>query len=262
LTLLIFVHVPKAAGTTLQRVIDDRYPRRKVLTFADPEEAEAALARMTEAERDEIEAVKGHVHFGVHRYFRRPARYVTMLRHPVARIASHYRYARSNSSHYLHDEVVGRNLDLAGYAASDLSDELQDGQLRMFSARARELAPPDEAALEEAKRMLEHEFAVVGLTERFDESLLLMQESLGWTTPYYARENESRGSLPKLSEEALAAIEAANPLDFALYGFAEELLAREIAAHSGFDERLERFRRRNRVLGPVSRVRGLGRRFG
>lgn len=246
MTLLVFVHVPRTAGTTLQRVIRDRYPRERYLHFDDPERAEQELAAMPKEALAAIDAVLGHVHFGVHRHFPQPARYITMLRHPVARIASHYRYVRSNPSHHLHREVVARNMDLVEYAHGDLSDELRDGQVRMFS--------PD-ASLEEAKRALAEEFEVVGLTERFDESLLLMQDAFGWSTPYYARENRSDASSTAPTHEALTAIEAANPLDLALYEFAEELLARQIDETPGLADRLESFRRRNRVLGPAARLR-------
>jgi hypothetical protein len=248
-SLLVFVHVPRTGGTTLQHVISDRYPPDRVLAFEDPARVEEEIAALSPEARDRVEAVLGHVHHGVHEHFDRPARYLTMLRHPVARIVSHFRYARSNPRHYLHAEVVERGFDLVWYARGELSDELRNGQVRMFS--------PSES-LEEAKQVLA-EFDVVGLTERFDESLLLMQDALGWTTPYYARENRGPAAGEPLTEEALAAIEAANPLDFALYDFAEGLLARRIEAKPEFAERLERFRRRNRVLGPATRLRRLRR---
>lgn len=246
MTLLVFVHVPRTGGTTLQRVISDRYPPDRILSFDDPARAEEAIAALSPAARDEVEAVVGHVHYGIHRHFDQPARYLTMLRNPATRIASHFRYARSNPRHYLHVEVVERGYDLVRYARGELSDELRDGQVRMFSA---------DASLEEAKRVLAEEFDVVGLTERFDESLLLMQDALGWTTPYYARENRGPTSGEPLTEEALSEIEAANPLDLALYDFAEELLARRIEGKPDFADHVERFRRRNRVLGPATRLR-------
>lgn len=260
--LLVFVHVPKAAGTTLSRLISDRYPQRRLAHFNNPELAEARLAAMTPEALDEIEAVTGHVTYGIHRHFSRPAQYVTMLRHPVARIASHYRYVRSTPIHYLHAAVVERDLDLVAYAQSGLSPELSDGQVRMFSARARELEECDEASLDEAKRVLAEEFEVVGLAERFDESLLLMQTALGWSAPYYIRENRSARVPVKLAEEAVEAIEAANRLDLELYEFAEELLARRIDADEGLTARVVRFRRRNRAFGPASKLMRLRRRLG
>ncbi len=254
MSLLVFVHVPRAAGTTLHRVIESQYPGERILTFADPSRAEQVLAAGPPEILDEVKAVDGHVYYGVHRHFRQPARYVTMLRRPVGRIVSHYRYVRSNPEHYLHAAVVEEGLDLTAYALSDLSGELRNGQVQMFSARARELGDCDEACLEEAKQVLAGEFDAVGVTERFDESLLVMQEALGWSTPYYAAENRSAGPQAEVGEEAVAAIEGRNRFDLALYDFAAELLAQRVAADSGFGARVERFRRRNRLLGPAKRL--------
>ncbi len=253
-SLLVFVHVPKAAGTTLHRVIEDQYPPARILDFADPERAEQALSTAAPETLAEIEVLKGHVYYGVHRHFQQPPRYVTLLRHPVARVASHYRYVRNKPDHYLHTAVVEGDLDLAAYAQGTLSRELRNGQVQMFSARARELDECDEGCLEEATRVLADEFAVVGLAERFDESLLLMQESLGWSSPYYVPENRSSESGSAVTEEEVAAIEAANRFDLALYDFAAGRLAERLAADPGLPARVERFRRRNRLLGPAGRI--------
>ncbi len=254
MSLLVFVHVPRAAGTTLHRVIESQYPGGRILTFADPSRAEEVLAATPPEILAGVKAVDGHVHYGVHRHFRQQARYVTLLRRPVARVVSHYRYVRSNPGHYLHAAVVEEGLDLAAYALSDLSGELRNGQVQMFSARARELGDCDDACLEEAKEVLAGRFAAVGVTERFDESLLLMQDALGWSTPYYAAANRSAGPPATVSEEAVAAIEARNRFDLALYDFAAGLLSERVAADPGLAARVDRFRRRNRVLGPAERL--------
>jgi hypothetical protein len=253
-SLLVFVHVPRAAGTTLGRVIAAQYPRGRVMSFPDPDLAERVVAATPPEILDGVEAIEGHIYHGIHRHFRQRPQYVTMLRRPVARIVSHYRYVRSNPVHYLHTTVVNRQIDLVSYARGDLSPELRNGQVQMFSARARDLGECDEASLEEAKRVLADEFEVVGLAERFDESLLLMQEALGWSTPYYVPENRSPGRPDAVDAEAVEAIEAANRFDLALYDFAAELFEERVAAEPELAARVERFRRRNRLLGPAGRL--------
>src|SRR6185295_12324969 len=88
---LIFLHIPKAAGTTLQDFILRHYkPGGKAFRFTGHQDQLNALAAMTEAERNEIDVFAGHVHFGIHEKLSEPATYLTMLRDPVERIISHY----------------------------------------------------------------------------------------------------------------------------------------------------------------------------
>jgi hypothetical protein len=122
--------------------------------------------------------------FGLHRYIRRPAEYITMLRHPVKRIVSHYEYVRRTRAHYLHRTVVDGRIPLEEYVTAGLSPELNDGQLRILCGMEDAVTLPYggvvDDMLESAKRDLRNEFAAVGITERFNESLLLFQRVLGW----------------------------------------------------------------------------------
>ncbi|MGH8067121.1 MAG: hypothetical protein ACRERE_18170 [Candidatus Entotheonellia bacterium] len=68
-------------------------------------------------------------------------------------------------------------------------------------------------------------FAVVGLTERFDETLILLRRSLGWRRfPFYIRQNTTKNRLLKdnLSTEVLKAIKRYNELDMELYEYVRE----------------------------------------
>src|SRR5579871_2524947 len=118
--MLIFLHVPKAGGSTLHRILEREYSGRTVRETRFGAEAEAELAGLTVAERNEVALLKGHMHFGLHELFPRPTTYVTFLREPVARIVSHYYYVRSHPDHFLHQTVVGESLDLHAYAESGL----------------------------------------------------------------------------------------------------------------------------------------------
>ena len=68
--------------------------------------------------------------------------YITVLRDPVDRIASHYYYAKRYPTHYLHKEITGRNMSLQDYASARLSDELDNGQVRMLAGVVNEKTVP------------------------------------------------------------------------------------------------------------------------
>jgi hypothetical protein len=107
---------------------------------------------------------------------------------------------------------------------------------------------PDEM-LARAKHNL-RSCVVVGLTERFDETLLLLRKAFGWRWPFYVRRNVNRTRPPKsaIPVEILRQIEADNALDMALYEYARELFEEQIAAYgSSFERDLKTFRILNSV---------------
>jgi hypothetical protein len=116
--------------------------------------------------------------------------------------------------------------------------------------------------LDAAKRALGEQVDVVGLTERFDESLLLLRSAIGerGVSFHYERRNTlDRGELIRfedLSPEMQERVRGANRLDLALYDYAcKEVFPRQVAAYPGdMATDLEAFRRTNRDFRP-SRLR-------
>jgi hypothetical protein len=243
--LTAFVHVPKTGGMTLHAILT----RQLRGIFAESiDEAKAAIAALTEAEVAQLELIAGHVPYGVHEFIQRPVRYVTMLRDPVQRVVSHYWFVRTQPDHYLYAAIIEGNLSLREYAerGCSLSAEIENGQVWMFSARARGLECADRASLEEAKMVLQHRFAFVGTTERFDESVVALQHVLGLGRPVYVRRNTGPGPRNRLDAETRTAIEAHNLLDLELYTHANALLDAQIHSFGPrFQRDLDRFRRLN-----------------
>ncbi len=238
--ILIFQHLPKTGGSTLLSILEREYPGDALFAVGIehvtvPERAWEGLA--PEARR-RVRCIAGHMWFGLHRHLGRPAAYMTMLRHPVDRIVSHYYHVARSPGHYLHEAVTSRRMTLEDYASSDLSLELANDQTRELAG-----AHGDDAGaacgsvtrriLELAKQNIRDHFVAVGLTERFDESLALFQRCLGWTNVSYEMRNvgANRPGLDEIPREALGAIEAHNEVDLDLYEFAkkhfEEMLREE-----------------------------------
>jgi hypothetical protein len=106
--------------------------------------------------------------------------------------------------------------------------------------------------LEVAKTNLRDHFAAVGITERFDASVLLMAQVSGWRDPFYVsqkvtRSRPARGEVPATTVDLIAGY---NTLDSELYAFGLELHERAVrAAGPPFQARLEIFQRLNADLG-------------
>ena len=251
---LIFLHIPKAAGSTLHPVLERHTRKRSYRTITLPEQLEAFKC-LPAHERHRIRLLKGHMPFGMHAFLKGGSRYITLLRHPAERVVSHYYYVKRQPGHYLHPHLA-RGMSLADFASAGLSGELDNGQVRLLSGHDQDIpcgaCTPD--LLEIAKRHIEQHFAVAGLTEQFDESLVLMAIELGWNwTPYYLNRNVTKEKpvAKQIDPVALKAIEQANPLDFELYDWASQRFQDQLARRQPeVDARIAQLNRANRLYRP------------
>ncbi len=93
----------------------------------------------------------------------------------------------------------------------------------------------------------------MGVTERFDESVVLLGRTFGWRDVRYVSANVARSGAPP-TEAELDLVRRANQLDLELYEHACRLLDERIAAEPEFAEALERFRRANARYGRWGRL--------
>lgn len=256
---LIFLHVPKTAGTTLVHIIEQNYPQRARYALGSTE-CVTAFGQLDVAHRRRVRILMGHMPFGAHHYFDEPAAYFTFLRDPIDRAISFFHYVRHNPEHYLNGYVLRDDLTLLAFLERRATLMMDNFQTRLISGVGHDAPygayPAD--MLEQAKQNLRTAFTVVGLTERFDESLLLLRAHFGWRRLFYTRQNVTAVRPPKASVDpaTLAALQAANQLDSELYAYAQELFAAQIADQGPhFPRRLALFQATNRVFAAYRQLR-------
>lgn len=243
---VIFLHVPKAAGQTLNAILARKYDPRATMVITDP----SSVVRALDREGRPPALVRGHVPYGIHEKIGIDAQYITMLREPVTRVVSVYRFVRRSPDHPLHKIVRKNGMTLRDFVANDLDrEDVVNGQTRLIAGRSD--ADPDSAALVRAKQHL-RDMAAVGIVERFDESIMLFRESLDWTVPFYTKRNVApqRSDPEKLSPDVRGLIESVNRLDIDLYRDALRLFDERIStAGALFETRVVTFRLLNRLAG-------------
>lgn len=254
----IFLHVPKAGGTTLQSIVERHY--RPSETFFAGTLVQDAVRHLRRTDRDTragIRLATGHIPYGLHDDLPGRYSYFTVLREPVDRVVSFFYFVRQNGDHYLHDFSSTAGMGLAEFMNSGASVMLDNAQTRLISGvwdqvPYGELSPD---ALELAKRRLRDRFDVVGLSERFDETLLMLGRRYGWKHLYYRSQNVTakRPKVDALDEDDRQAVVEKNRLDEQLYVYAQELFERQVRGEGpGFARRLRRFRATNRRVGTIS----------
>jgi len=249
---LIFLHIPKTAGTTLHQVVDRQVPRDQTWAF-DETHGFADFQALGEARKAEIRLFKGHMIFGLHERLPGPATYFTLLRDPIERVISEYHFARTTPTHHLYARIHAEGLSLRRVFELGIEPMMENAQTRMLSGGwyTAQFGECSREALDAAIDNLENHFAVVGLTERFDETLLLLKAAFGWRNVFYVRRNvaPARPRQSDLSPATLERVRQHNLLDLALYDYAVERFERQMQqAGPGFRQRVEVFQTANAFL--------------
>jgi hypothetical protein len=248
--LLAFVHIPKTAGKTVTTMLAAAYSRQAIRDggnyFRGPERTSRKVATRIRAG---ARVAVGHVPYGLFReHLPADTRYMTFVREPVDRVLSHYwRHIRRREQHR---RSGGRKNAIA--RADSLEEALVEMRLPHINNLATRFlcgspAPTGvlpASALDDAKLNL-REFAFVGLQERFEESIVLLQRMLGLgSVPYENRHVSSdRPAVEELTDDERELIAECNQLDAELYEFARRLFDEAVAdAPPGFGAEVETLR--------------------
>jgi hypothetical protein len=235
------VHIPKTAGATVTSMFIAAYSEAEVLGAGNylrhPEQAEAEIARARwSGGWTDAALVGGHVPYGLFcGSLPRDTRYMTFLREPVDRVLSHYH----------------RHLQRKSPTSDSLVEALERGMPELNNLATRFLCGSpspsgklESSALDDAKASLSA-FAFVGIQERFEESVVLLQRILGLDLVPYLNLHVSteRPLVEEIPEAQRALIEEHNRLDAELYAFALELFEGAVtAADEGFAADVARLR--------------------
>jgi hypothetical protein len=257
--LVAFVHIPKTAGGAVSTMFSTAYSRKGTTDTGNyVSSPEKALTKVTKRpggwetwQRRGGRVAIGHTPYGIFREGNLPpdTRYITFLREPVDRVLSHY-YRHVHLPSMSDTERATRG---QGRRARSLEEALVEMRLPQlcnlctrFLCSRPTLGELPSSAVDEAKENL-RTFAFVGIQERFEESIVLLQRTLGLgLVPYRDRHVSGAGRRPsvdEISDEERMLIMEYNQLDAALYAFGLELFEEALATtDADFASDVERLR--------------------
>lgn len=245
-SLLVFVHVPKTAGTTFNAILADRFraerihevmmrgmslrlPQRRLLPPPLLSASKIRRLKSALAVPPGVALVNGHLDMSLAPHLPADARYMTLLRRPVPRAISHYHHYQRMDGDPL--QALAQRSTLAEWVGRCGLAEMDNGQTRRLAGvMAAPIGSISARTLGVAKDHLARRFALVGLTERFEEFQVLLYRRLGWPYRRYAARNVGivRPERRNVDAATLELIAASNRYDAELYDFAEELFAQAI----------------------------------
>jgi Galactose-3-O-sulfotransferase len=261
---VIFLHIGKTGGMTLRSILNRQFASSQIMVLRTPDRRSsnsrlrregtiAHFAGLPESTRARARLIEGHTIFGLHAFIPRACTYITMLRDPVALTVSQYNFVLRKPGHSLHDELRSSGMTLDEYARSGMSLETDNSQTRALSGdTSTAFGACSQDMLELAKSNIEDHFSVVGLTERFDETLILLGDAFGWAKLRYVPANVAPQARKRdaIDPVTLRRIVERNRFDAQLYRWASERFDRAMSESPSFAQRLRSFRRANAVYRP------------
>ena len=239
--MLVFLHIPKTAGTTLRELARQQVGSGRCLVVDDV----SRVSYRSDSWLAGHEFVAGH--FGASIFARLPpgARVFTMLRDPVARVRSQFRYfselaARDVDFNAYRSRFLGRSIEevLADRLDPFVNSFFRDTQAwALVSDHQHHYRHPD-AHPDEVLAIARRNLAAMdcfGLVERMADSVRLLNARFGWRIPPAAaegvRENASGpvAAAPDRDPAIDQLIRAHNPLDVALHEWAVAEFDRRVA---------------------------------
>jgi len=215
----LFLHVPKTAGSTLSAVFKrNEKPSKFLHTWAQPKYNDMARVALKDT-------VFGHFRYGLHFYFNRNCTYMTVLREPIDRVVSHYYYHRQHKKDPGHIFAMNHTFDewirLSPAGNNDQTRSLS-GIRSEFNISKKTL----DMAMHHLRRM-----AIVGLTEEYHETLMLLKYIAGFTIVKYRPVNKGvkRPKVDDVPEATIELIKKHNWADIELYKLGKEIFEKQLS---------------------------------
>lgn len=249
---LIFTHMPKTAGMTLEAIISQNYYSYHLVHIDGPNAERNPAALFKQGVLPTV--AMGHYEFN-HILFlalHRPTAHITMLREPVRRVISYYNWVRRSEKHPLHEKLA--KMTLREFAASSIGGgrlEASNGQALRIAGRIGKRFETDPRTYDESLELAKHHllttYSLFGVQEKFDEFLLMARSVLGWRDIYHRSRNQSVDGikLKDVDEETLAIIRERNQMDAQLHEFASKIFDERCQQLGIGQENVERFRQAN-----------------
>lgn len=271
---LIFLHVPKCGGTTINRALRLKMfsPLEVIKEIFIPRfsSGDYLVKCIEDAKKSTLwRRLTGwslfkarHIPYGIHTRLSNDYEYITVLRNPINWVYSAYHFSKTSKS----DDISLQEFITNGRNSPKYYHKYTDNIMtRMICsddgvAKKIPIGQCNEKMLETAIERINSSFLSVLILERLDESLLCLKKKMKWNLFFYVTSNvnKKKPSFNKNSDDE-ELIKKFNLLDIQLYKHANHLLDIEIERYGNdFASDLAKFRKRNyflsKLFNPINNV--------
>lgn len=218
---IIFLHIPKTAGTSFRHLLEKEYPGNECLYLYYPLPYELNVVKDIKIRLPTAKALYGHIPFGIHKFLGiQGDQYIAFLRDPIQRVISFYNHnARQPGMPYY--TAIQEGLSLLEMLEREITIETNNHMTRIITSSGQAGMFDDTVMLEQAIENLNKHFCFIGLTEKFAESISLLSKKLGWKSshaiPYFNVDPAKHSR--EIDAKTQAALDKYNRLDKLLYEY-------------------------------------------
>ena len=220
---ILFDHLPKCGGSSLNVYLEAHYPKRKTFSIngINPTASVDDFKNLPQRKRYGYDLVKGHLAHKLLDYVHPECLKVTVFREPVERIISHYYYAKRTPAHYLYSKIHSSEMSLEDYATSGLSGELRNWYTTHFSGLTVDDAErtPEEAVTKAVDVVL-NRYDIIGFLDDFSSFAESLRTQANLRHEYKNNKvnvTQDRPSTNDVAQSVIIKIKQVNHLDIALY---------------------------------------------
>lgn len=216
--LYFFMHIPKTAGTSMRKMLWSVFPEKRILPnqqdLIENDSKYPALAKLKE-QPERLRRARlfaGHYPYGSERIFpQEQITRMTFMRDPVERSLSllrHYKARDPKVKDTPFKEILFQR-----------KSSFQNGQMNFFTGRMPKAT--SEEQLIHAKQALDA-FDFVGISERFEESLPVLNRLLPYNLGLPLTLNQAKGAYPEELDDLRPLLAEWNQLDAEIYRYAQQ----------------------------------------
>jgi len=225
---LIFLHFPRTGGYTLNEVLKRKFKNNEMYGVYVPEKGvipkivEENFINLPMFEKQKFKFIYGHFFFGLHSFYEHYS-YYTLLRNPLDRVVSMYGIALTSKEHYLYDYIIKNKMFLKDLLKNNISPEFNNGMVRTLAGVQYDGKDCNEEIYEIARKNFDKYFICFGITDRFFESVALMNVKFGISTIIFKEKmNTRKVNLSNIlkDKEVVDLIKERNKYDIQLYDYA------------------------------------------
>ncbi|MGC4020646.1 MAG: sulfotransferase family 2 domain-containing protein [Cyclobacteriaceae bacterium] len=252
----IILHIQRSGGSSLDKILQKqfnstflsrqlkRFTRGKDLTKQE------YWRKIKMSER----YYSSHICYGIHEFLPQPYKYVAFVRDPLQRIISLYKYSLQNKDSFYHNVAVGKTFE--EFVLKSELHELDNGQTRViaggdypnFFINRTPYGKCDEGLLQIALGNIEKDFLMVGVTELYYESIVLLSKLNNWELEEFANLNSSAGINLEISDALKDQIRKANWLDYKLFEICREKLLNNFKNNEKLANEVKEFKLKNELF--------------
>ena len=171
-----------------------------------------------------ISVIRGHFAFGLHNQLPQyDYKYITILRNPIERVIATYNFIRSNKDCAEHQDF--KKLSFNEYVTNPNYDYLTS------NVQTKYLSTNFDNNLDSAQCNLLNHFSLVGISERLDETLSILDKQFHWKLPMSRFSNNAAAARREnnVPKELLEILYEKNSNDLLLYRFSNDFLDQKLS---------------------------------